>query len=237
MRIKFKFRWIPFFAATLVALLGIVLGQWQTRRGDEKQAIENRIALRESAPALVLGPVAVPLDAIEYAKVTVRGSFNADWPLFLDNRPQNGQAGFYVLMPLQIDGSTQHVLVERGWVARNLADRTTLPALMTPTGVIEIEGLVKRDVGHVMQLGKAPALSPGAILQNVTPTDIAAASHLAFLPYVLEQHSALADGLVRDWPRPSLGIDKHRGYAFQWYGLALTALLFFLVTGWRRGST
>ena len=41
---------------------------------------------------------------------------------------------------------------------------------------------------------------------------------------------------ARDWPLPSAGVDKHRGYAFQWYALAATAFLFFLVTGFRRAS-
>ncbi|MEY2953531.1 MAG: hypothetical protein RLZZ401_1618, partial [Pseudomonadota bacterium] len=26
-------------------------------------------------------------------------------------------------------------------------------------------------------------------------------------------------GLSREWPEPSLGIEKHYGYAFQWFGL------------------
>jgi len=33
--------------------------------------------------------------------------------------------------------------------------------------------------------------------------------------------------LLRDWPPPATGVDKHYGYAFQWFGLcALIALLF-----------
>jgi surfeit locus 1 family protein len=41
---------------------------------------------------------------------------------------------------------------------------------------------------------------------------------------------------VRGWPRPSTGVEKHRGYAFQWYALAGMALVFFVVTGFRRGK-
>ena len=29
------------------------------------------------------------------------------------------------------------------------------------------------------------------------------------------------DGLVREWPDPGSGVDKHLGYAFQWYALAV----------------
>jgi surfeit locus 1 family protein len=43
---------------------------------------------------------------------------------------------------------------------------------------------------------------------------------------VLQQTNDASDGLVREWDRPDLGIDKHRGYALQWYSLAgLTAVL------------
>jgi cytochrome oxidase assembly protein ShyY1 len=41
--------------------------------------------------------------------------------------------------------------------------------------------------------------------------------------------------LVREWPAPGTGVDKHRGYAFQWYALAAMAALFFVMTGFRSG--
>ncbi|HWR87335.1 MAG TPA: hypothetical protein VN277_02820, partial [Acidiferrobacterales bacterium] len=45
-------------------------------------------------------------------------------------------------------------------------------------------------------------------------------------PVLVQQTSVADDALVREWERPDLGIDKHRGYALQWYALAaLTAVL------------
>ena len=32
------------------------------------------------------------------------------------------------------------------------------------------------------------------------------------------------DGLVREWPRPDVGTDKHRIYMMQWYSFAALAL-------------
>ena len=55
------------------------------------------------------------------------GEFVRDWPLYLDNRPQDGRAGFYLLMPLRIAGSNMHVLVARGWLPRYTAERGRLP--------------------------------------------------------------------------------------------------------------
>lgn len=232
----FRFRLIPFIAAAVAVAIGVSAGQWQTRRGDEKQAIETRMAARASAAPVIVGDAVLQPEAVEYARVRVRGQFIAGWPLFLENRPHQGKAGFHVLMPLKIEGSERHVLVARGWAPRNLADRMRVPELSTPAGTVEIDGLARKNAGHVMQLGTAPKIEAGAILQNLEIADLAAASRLSLQPFLLEQQSGPADGLVRDWPRASSGIDKHRGYAFQWYGLALAALLFFIVTGFRRGS-
>ncbi len=233
MPLNFRFRWIPFVAALTAAAIGISLGQWQTRRAAEKDAIEAKLSVREAAAPIALSSSAPQaLDELEYRRITVRGEFERDWTIYLDNRPYKGAAGFYVLTPLKIAGSHTHVLVARGWVRRDMADRSRLPPIATPAGMIELQGVVRRSIGHVLQLGKPEPLHPNAIVQNAEASDFAA--KFAMQPFVLEQLTDTRDGLVRDWPRPSTGVEKHRGYAFQWYALAATALLFFVVTGFRR---
>ena len=236
MRFTFQFRLIPFVAAAIAVAIGLSLGQWQTRRAAEKIAIEQKLQTRQAAPALQLSGIELNSDEIEYRRVRVKGEFLRDWPIYLDNRPHNGVAGFYLLMPFKIAASNVYVLIARGWVPRNVADRTRMPPLVTPEGVIEIEGAARHDIGHVMQLGAVDAPRPHAIVQNLDIASFAEASQLKMAPILLEQLSDTQDGLVRDWPVPSTGVEKHRGYAFQWYGLAAMAFIFFVVTGIRRGS-
>lgn len=236
MRITFQFRLIPFVAAAILVAIGLSLGQWQTRRAAEKIAIEEKLQARQAAPALQLGAAPANLDALEYRRMVVRGEFLRDWPVYLDNRPYNGVAGFYLLMPFRIAASNRHVLVARGWIPRNVADRTKLPPVVTPAGTIEIEGTARKSIGQVMQLGSVNALLPNAILQNIDIASFAASSKLDMQSIFLEQLTDTQDGLVREWPLPSTGVDKHRGYAFQWYALAALAFIFFVVTGIRRGT-
>jgi len=120
-----------------------------------------------------------------------------------------------------------------------VSDRTRLPSLITPIGEIVIEGVARNGIGQVMQLGQPDALRPAAIVQNLQVNELSTASGLQIAPLIIEQTgpSTGDEQLVRDWPVPSSGIDKHRGYAFQWYGLALMACIFFVVTGFRRGRT
>jgi surfeit locus 1 family protein len=238
MRIAFRFRLVPFIATVLLVALGITLGQWQDRRAAGKIAIEQTLEARAKAGPVAVGAAALAMGDVEYAKVKVTGEFVRGWPLFLDNRPLKGRAGFYLLMPLKIAGSNMHVLVARGWLPRHSAERDRLPPFDTPQGTVTIEGVAKSSMGHIMQLGTAPALKPGAIVQNVDLAQFGAASGLALQPFFIEQAGASAPGemLVRDWPAPSLGVEKHQGYAFQWYALAVMALLFFVLTGFRRGN-
>lgn len=234
MRFRFRFRLIPFVATAVVVAIGCSLGQWQLRRAAEKQAIEATLTARGSAPLLDLNVGAAMIADVEYRQVSVKGEFVTDWPVYLDNRPYKGTPGFYVLMPLRIDGTGSHVLVERGWIAREMSDRTKIPVIPTPSGLVEIRGTARSNPGHVMQLGQPEKLRAGSIVQNVGIAELAAGSKLAFRPFLIEQANDTGDNLVRDWPRPSSGVDKHYGYAFQWYALAGTAFIFFLVTGFRR---
>lgn len=238
----FRFKWVPFAATVLLVALGVSLGQWQDRRAAEKSAAEARLQAGQAGAPLLLGAAAVPAAEaakLEYRRVRVTGQFVAGWPLYLDNRPSAKGVGFHLLMPFRIDGSDQHVLVARGWLPRNMAVREQLPPYATPSGTVTLEGVARLHPGRVMQLGTAPPLKPGAIVQNAGVAEVAAASGLRMQPFIIEQTApagAQDSGLSHDWPAPASGVDKHRGYAFQWYALAAMAALFFVVTGFRRGK-
>ncbi|MES2148175.1 MAG: SURF1 family protein [Pseudomonadota bacterium] len=237
MRIGFRFRAIPFVATVLLVALGLSLGQWQQRRAAEKIALQASLTARAAQAPLVLEGAPANPAGIEYRTVTVRGQFLAGWPLFLDNRPLHSRQGLYLLMPFKIAASGATVLVARGWLPRQ-AEHGRLPEYATPAGTVTIEGVVKLGMGHIMQLGSPAPAQPNAMLQNVDVGQVAAASGLSLLPLFIEQTgpAQAGDALLRDWPAPALGVEKHQGYAFQWYALALMALLFFVMTGFRRAS-
>lgn len=238
MRIGFRFRAIPFVATVLLVALGVALGQWQDRRAAQKIALQDKLSARSTGAPLQLGAQLRDAEAVEFSKVSATGQFVAEWPLFLDNRPQQGKAGFYLLMPFRIGASDTHVLVARGWLPRYTGEATRLPVFDTPAGTVTITGIAKRGMGEVMQLGTPTAVAPKAVLQNLNVAQFAAASGLKMQPFFIQQSgpAPAGDKLVRDWPAPALGVEKHQGYAFQWYALAVMALLFFLITGFRRGT-
>jgi len=234
---RFRFRLLPFAVAVVLVAAGVALAQWQWQRARETALLDARMQARRLAPPL-RGDVisAADVDVVEFRRAHFDGSFVRTWPIYLDNRPYDGIAGYYLLMPFKIAGSDRYVLVARGWFPRDVEDRTRMPPLATPDGVVQIEGIVRRDVGHVLQLGRTNPLRPGAILQNLDAATFARASGLKMLPFVIEQTGDARDGLVRAWPGPPISAARHRAYAFQWYALAAMAFVFFVVTGFRRGA-
>jgi surfeit locus 1 family protein len=96
----------------------------------------------------------------------------------------------------------------------------------TSAGVVALQG-VRLD--HFARAFEPAGTKPsGTVWQNVSVEEFAAWSGLALEPWVFEQHSALDDGLARDWPRPDAGVAMHESYALQWYSLAALSLVLFI---------
>ena len=186
---------------------GIALGNWQSGRAEEKRTA-----------------------AAQERRLELRGEFLERYTVLVDNKLNRARPGYHVVQPLRLaDG--RNVLVNRGWVAAP-AHREQLPQLRTPPGRHAIEG---RVLEHFPRAYAPSGAKPeGRVWQNVEVPTFAVWSGLKLEPYVLEQHSPLADGLARNWPAPDTGVEKHEAYALQWYSLAALAVVLTVVTGIRR---
>jgi surfeit locus 1 family protein len=208
-----------------VVALTTSLGLWQVRRADEKAGLQARAEQARAAGPLDLG--AGPLPAgLEGRAVRLRGRYVPAGTIYIDNRTHRGVAGFHVLTPVRIDAAAQHVMVLRGWVPRDPRERMRLPAVPTPEGEVEITGLVEARLGRTLELRESAPPGPGERLwQNYDPERFRAWSGLPVLDAVVRQDpGGVDDGLVREWRMAGNDVDKHRGYAFQWFAMAAAAL-------------
>jgi len=56
-------------------------------------------------------------------------------------------------------------------------------------------------------------------------------------PIMVLQKDKIEDGLIRDWDKPDSGASKNIGYAIQWFLLAATAIIIFLVLNVKRKNS
>lgn len=213
--------------AAAACAAGIALGHWQARRADEKRAVGVQLARAMLAAPIELAS-GIDGEAVVSRRVAARGRFDDAHTVLLDNKLRRGRPGYEVVTPLRMDGT--HVLVNRGWVAAGRT-RDQLPQVPVPNGVVRVEGLALAHLPRALAAGPERG---GKVRQNVEIGAFARETGLQLLPIVIEQHSPADDGLLREWPRPDAGVEKHASYALQWYSLAVLAVALLVALSIRR---
>ena len=217
-----KRRWLLPLTLMGVALTA-GLSTWQLDRAGQKRALEAAISQRAQAPALdAAGLTAAGAEGL-HRRVRLQGQWLAQHSIWLENRPMDGRVGFFLVTPLRLSGRPEAVLVQRGWIPRDVADRSRLPELPEETAEVVVEGRMAASPSRLYQLGEAGA---GRIRQNLDPAAFARETGLPLLPLTVLQaaHEGATPGLLRDWPAPAVDIHKHYGYAAQWAALSVLQL-------------
>jgi len=208
--------------ATLLGVAGTArLGVWQLDRAAQKEALQSSLDIRaRMAPIEASALAKTAAEALEQQDraVVVRGTWIDSATVFLDNRQMSGHPGFFVVTPLRLEGSDAAVLVQRGWTARDAMDRTHVPDIRREAGPVTVKGHIAPPPLRLYDFGGAVS---GAIRQNLDLAAYAREFKLPLKPLSVLQDAdgAPDDGLLRLWARPDAGIQKHYGYAFQWFAL------------------
>lgn len=229
-----KYSFKPSFFMTLTTLIVmaicIKLGLWQYDKAGTKQALQQRLE-----QAMQMAPVSLPqtitdIEGWRYRRVKFVGTYEPRYQVLLDNQVENTVVGYHVLTPLHLAGAKQFVLIDRGWVAA--ASNRQAPAIDTPTGEQQIEGDIAIPLAKFFTL-ESPATADSrwqAVWQHVDMARYAKAVPFAIKPYLVRlDPQSKAGGYSRNWPKPGERVTMHLGYAYQWFGFALTLLGIYVV--------
>lgn len=215
-------KWISLIVlvgALVVAMLW--LASWQFDRLDERRA-ENALM----AAGLSLNPqdlVIVFADtgaAPSFRPVTASGAYLSEAQLRIQGRSLDNSPGLWLVAPFQLE-SGQTIMVVRGWVPVTEAtpiEESPPSRVVTLTGVL-IPGEVQRNVGpqdrvdsglftrvDLEIIGQQLSLSLGDVYLRLTAPDVENGPTTLSVPAVE-------------------GEGPHKGYALQWIGYSLTALV------------
>ena len=226
----------PTLATLLLLPLLTGLGIWQLERAGWKQALVDSHTERAEMPPLALSLLDGFDESLQYRQVTARGVYDTQHQLLLDNRTQQGHAGYHVLTPLHIASTDRVVLVNRGWVPLGQS-RAQLPELPGPTGEVVVRAMLKLPPEKLFRLGEVDETHSGwpQVVQQVKMSELEQRLGQTLMPVLLLLNSEDKHGFIRDW-KPVYGTtpDKHRAYAAQWFTLAVVLLLIYIGVNTKR---
>ena len=220
-----------FLLALVCVALTCSLGFWQLSRAQTKLNWQADITQKGQMPVLDGAFLGGPQDSegnragLLHRPVQLQGEWLGKYTVYLDNRQMNARPGFYVMTPFKVQATGAVVLVQRGWVGRDFTDRTRLPAVQTPAGMVSLNALIALPPSKLYALGTE---AKAVIRQNLDLQEFRVETGLPLLEISVIQVGAASEGLLREWPQAATGVEKHHGYAFQWFGMALLIALLYV---------
>lgn len=229
---------LPGLAALAVFLLFIRLGFWQLDRAEEKQALQAGYHEHISATPVDLGqagPLRDKPDRMHWRRCILNGHYDPDRTLLLDNQVYRSTVGYQVFSRFVLqDGAA--VLVDRGWVAAP-DSRKEAPKVHNTTGLLTLTGVAKPAPVAGIKLGPDVPEHMGENLVRVQRIDlaqVAAQTGWTLFPYVVRLDPGAAGALVWNGTEPGFNRERHLGYAFQWFALATTVLVIYVVLAMKK---
>ncbi|MGJ8691738.1 MAG: SURF1 family protein [Thalassotalea sp.] len=218
---------------TLLVFFALVkLGLWQIQRAVEKELRLVKIEQLKTAGVFSLAEILAlkdtfsSLEEINDLPVELIGEFIPDIIFLLDNQMFNGKYGFRVIQPLITEQG--YVLVNLGWYA---GDRTRQikPTLKALTGKVSLTGnirIIEKGI-TLAEENLTPAPWP-QLIQQINIGKLAQLIDKQLLPFVVYLDKKETLGYEKNWQAIVMPPEKHRGYAFQWFSLAVAWCLLML---------
>jgi surfeit locus 1 family protein len=219
----------------LIALL-ISLGRWQLRRAEEKRVLFDSFAAGSEATLKIDGSTPpVP----RYQHVEASGHYDQARQVLIDNMVHAERAGYFVVTPFALTGGGW-LLVNRGWVPLG-ASRAERPNIPVTDDERRLRGRADHMPSPGIQMGTKAPLAPPYPVVAAFPSRAEIAQLLHETAWTPATDLVLLDpgepgGYVRDWSAPGFPPMRHIGYAVQWFALALTLAVIWVVTNLRPGD-
>lgn len=229
----FVFNWrVSLFALVCMAAF-ISLGLWQLAREDEKRALLALREARQQQPPMAAAQLPTKGD-LHNMRVLLRGSFGEQTWL-LDNRVLDGVVGFEVLQVFH-DESDRDFVVNRGFVPMGWT-RDELPDIPAAPDTASVVARVYQPGDRELLLGEVTVpdwQGRPLIVQSRQVEPLAMSAGMSLYPHLLRIQAGETGALPRHWPETMMMPQQHRGYAIQWFTMALAVAIVWILFSWRK---
>lgn len=208
--------WLPLIVGTVLVVLFVWLGAWQTSRGFEKRADR---ALFDDETGFAAWQHGMQIRPYQQLKAT--GRYDNEHQFLLENIILDSRYGFYVLTPLVAEGDEPVLLVNRGWYEKGGALASGF--LDVPETRLTVRGRAGAlpRAGYKMGAAIDPASEWPKAAVFPSSEEVSEALGVDVQPFVLLMDRLEPHGFLRQWAPAGFGPGKHFGYAFQWFAMAV----------------
>lgn len=234
---EFRPSLLPTLVTLLLLPLLLGLGLWQWQRAEQKEVLQAAFQDRTGQDAVALQTLPTPADEL-YRTVTAEGRYDGAHQILLDNQVYQGQPGYYVYTPLQLLDQKSAVLVNRGWVSLG-ENRAQRPVVSLNEADTRVTGRLAQPTNPGILLDNPITDQWPKLVQHIDYSELSQALGYTLMDVVILLDPAAPDGYVRNW-QPTfggMGPERHIGYAVQWFALAITLVIIYIVMNFKRPST
>ena len=213
----------------LILSLLISLGFWQLNRAAEKRLFLQQQQKRIKSDLHLTSETEDNLKWLRYRNVIIEGHYETQQQFLIDNQIVKAKAGYFIMTPFILKGSTKAVLVNRGWLAAN-PDRSLLPDIALLDNQNQIIGRINNfpSVGLKLQGAEIPTEGWPSVVQVAESKVLAEKLGYDLFSFQVELDPMQPQGYHRQWlENIIMPPEKHIGYAVQWFGLAITLTFLF----------
>ena len=203
--------------ATMAFLVS--LGFWQLDRADQKRTIEASIQKANTGVVELIMNQNELLNK-EYYEVRLQGSYIGDKQFIYDNQIVDQASGYYVLTPFVLTGQSNAIMINRGFIPWN-GRRDQLDDIAVDSTYREIKIQVSRPIKRIELKTSDISNQFPVLIQAIDFDVIEEISSTSFVDVIGLLDPSSDDGFVRKWEPYTGSIEKHIGYAIQWFLMAL----------------
>ncbi|MBT4653466.1 MAG: SURF1 family protein [Thiotrichales bacterium] len=220
---------IPTALIALTCAFLLSLGFWQLDRAEEKRAIEASIK-DASTGTVELIVSTETLEDKEYYEVRIQGQYLNEKQFIYDNQIVDQISGYYVLTPFVLKGQPKAIIVNRGFIPWN-GRRDKFADIFVDSSSREIMVQVSKPIKRMeLKSIELDSVFP-VLIQAIDIDGLIVLSGVELTTVVGLLNASASDGFVRKWEPYTGSIEKHIGYAIQWFLMALVLAIIGIRTG------
>ncbi|MDA9872424.1 SURF1 family protein [Candidatus Thioglobus sp.] len=210
---------LPSILITATFAFLVSLGFWQLERADDKRSIEASIK-QANTGSVELIKKEEGLQSKEYYEVRLQGKYLSDKQFIYDNQIVDQVSGYYVLTPYALEGQSKAILINRGFIPWN-GRRDKLADIVIGQETREIKVQISKPIKRMELKPSEVGIQFPVLIQSIDLQDMADRAKVDFSSVIGLLDASASNGFIRKWEPYTGSIEKHIGYAVQWFLMAL----------------